>query len=157
MTSLVSELTGADLALWVAKCDPRCVGLTFERRGNHAVGIADGVVCIAIYDGTIQQRIKLRHDYRDVEYYAPHEDWQQGGPIIRRANIGISPPTSPVHRCGGPNAGHGQSKAWTACTWTRGLDGRRSIGMHDTSPLIAAMRCFVRSVYGETVTDEVSC
>lgn len=72
----------------------------------------------------------------------PCENWQQAGPIIERENIQLGPPTGPVHRNPG---GNGQSGVWSACTWHRGVNGRRAIAHHETSPLIAAMRCFVKS------------
>lgn len=80
--------------------------------------------------------------------------WELAGEIIKRENIQISPPTSPVHRYGGPNAGNGQSGVWSACTWHRGTNGRRAIGHDENSPLIAAMRCFVTSKFGDEVSDE---
>lgn len=88
-------------------------------------------------------------------FYQPSALWITGGPIIQRENIQISPPTSPVHRYGGPNAGNGQSGSWSACTWHRGVDGRRAIAHDEKSALVAAMRCYVRSKFGETVTEEV--
>lgn len=138
MTRPVSELTGADLALCVARAE----GLDAEVRSYE---MADG-----------------RHYYCNVRTltrnypFSPHEDWAQGGPIIKRHNISLHPPTSPVHRCGGLNAGAGQSGVWTATTWTKGANGRRAVGMDDHSPLVAAMRCYVRFVFGDTVQDEVT-
>ncbi len=88
----------------------------------------------------------------DKRHWNPAQDWDQAGRIIYEANIQLSPPTSPVHRNGGPNAGNGQSGMWSACTWHRGVSGRRAFGWHDTSPLIAAMRCFVELKLGRNYT-----
>jgi hypothetical protein len=131
MTRLVAELTGADLALWVA----RAAKLEWPR-------IAFDICRVGPLTAPLD--------------FTPHEDWKQGGPIIERANISLHPPTSPVHRSGGPNAGAGQSGVWSACTWTRGANGKRAFGMDDRSPLVAAMRCYVRYVYGNAVPDEVA-
>jgi hypothetical protein len=83
--------------------------------------------------------------------YYPSYDWSLAGPIIDRENIGISPPTSRVHRNGGNSAGWGPSGYWSATTWHKGANGRRSIALHESSALIAAMRCYVESKLGETV------
>lgn len=80
-------------------------------------------------------------------------DWAHGGPIIERENIHLSPPTSRVHRHGGPNAGWGASGVWSACTWHKGANGRRSIAHHETSALVAAMCCYVVSKFGDEVSD----
>lgn len=84
-------------------------------------------------------------------HYYPSTDWAIAGPIIDRENIGISPPTSRVHRNGGNSPGWGPSGYWSATTWHAGANGRRSIMLHETSVLIAAMRCFVHSKLGEHV------
>lgn len=71
------------------------------------------------------------------------QGWSMIGPIMTRNNIALQPPTSPVHRNGGPKAGNGTSDDWSACTWHRGVNGRRAIGHHESDPLIAVMRCYV--------------
>jgi hypothetical protein len=101
------------------------------------------------------QGVSVKNWAKDGAFYQPSALWITGGPIIERENIQISPPTSPVHRCGGPNAGNGQSGVWSACTWNRGVDGRRAIAHDENSALIAAMRCYVRLKFGEIVSDEV--
>lgn len=83
--------------------------------------------------------------------FLPSRSWTQGGPIIQRENIGISPPTSRVHRNGGNSPGWGPSGYWSATTWHAGANGRRSIALHETEPLLAAMRCYVHSKFGEEV------
>lgn len=71
------------------------------------------------------------------------EDWQHGGPLIERFGISIEPPSSPVHRNGGPNSGWGEAGLWTASTYRpRKGDGHRPFAYGDT-PLQAAMRCVV--------------
>lgn len=90
--------------------------------------------------------------------YSPSTYWAIAGPIIDRENIGISPPTSRVHRNGGNSPGWGPSGYWSATTWHAGVNGRRSIMLHETSVLIAAMRCFVHSKLGESakIPEELS-
>lgn len=86
-----------------------------------------------------------------AKYFEPSKNWGHGGPIIQRENIGISPPTSRVHRHGGNSPGWGPSGVWTATTWHAGVNGRRAIAWHETEPLVAAMRCYVASKLGDTV------
>lgn len=70
MSRLVSELTGADLALWVA----RAVG--------NEVDAGDGVFDDVGYVG---------HIGGSIQPYAPHEDWAQGGPLLEQFAIGFHP------------------------------------------------------------------
>lgn len=83
--------------------------------------------------------------------FHPSMSWSDAGPLIEAECIALSPPTSPVHRNGGPNAGNGISGIWGATTWHKGANGRRAIAHHATSPLIAAMRCYVASKLDDTV------
>ena len=64
------------------------------------------------------------------EPYAPSTDWSQGGPIIEREGITICP---------------AHPKGWSAT-----IDDER---WEDdcATPLIAAMRCYVASKFGEEV------
>jgi len=86
-----------------------------------------------------------------AKYFEPSKKWADAGPIIEREQIGISPPGSRVHRNGGNQPGWGRSGTWSACTWHAGVDGKRSVAWHETSPLVAAMRCYIRAKFGETV------
>lgn len=86
--------------------------------------------------------------------FSPSQYWDQGGPKIDRERIQLCPPDQPVHRnygSGVPRNGVQQSGMWTACTWSnRCPDGRRSYAWGETA-LVAAMRCFVRLKFGDTV------
>jgi len=62
--------------------------------------------------------------------FQPSKDWAQGGPIIEREKIVISP--DPQH-------------GWRAMPY---MDLTEFYG---PTPLIAAMRCYVASVLGDTV------
>ena len=68
--------------------------------------------------------------------FAPSTDWAQGGPIIEREGITLICWTNP-----------GQ---WGARLWLE-LDGRESVVFSGTTPLIAAMRCYVASKLGDEV------
>jgi hypothetical protein len=121
-----SELEGAQLALWVARAlnlqpipgQPQGFFYWTDQDGNPASG-----------------------------QFAPQEDWAQGGPIIERERIVISP-------C---------SAGWRAVTdaYLDDLAGDivrtgKSCMEDGPTPLIAAMRAYVASVYGWTVPDEVT-
>lgn len=67
------------------------------------------------------------------EVYAPHEDWTQGGPLLEEYAIGFHPISD----------AEWQAEEHITCCTGRG-----------PTPLIAAMRAFVASKFGETV-DEV--
>jgi hypothetical protein len=83
--------------------------------------------------------------------YSPSTDWALAGPIIDREKIQLDPPSSPVHRSGGPPSGWGESGIWGACTWQKGVTGKRAFAFDPSSPLTAAMRCFVKLKLGDEV------
>ena len=66
-----------------------------------------------------------------VRNYKPSTDWAQGGPIIEREKH-IAPLWEP------------SIQSWYACK-------SKGTGAHPTSPLIAAMRCYVASKLGDEV------
>lgn len=108
----VAELTGADLALWVARA-ARLEGAEIAH-GHCRIGAK----------GTSQRRD-----------FAPHEDWAQGGPLLEAYAIGFEPISD---------------AEWLAEDHITLRSGRGQ------TPLIAAMRALVASVYGDTVPDEVA-
>jgi hypothetical protein len=88
-----------------------------------------------------------------VPPWSPSTDWAQGGPLIEIFQIHLSGPESSVHRNGGPKAGWGPRGTWLATSWKlRGTDGRRGMGYHETSALVAAMRLIVALKGGRTAT-----
>ncbi len=86
----------------------------------------------AALDWAVQQCEGKRKDIDFVwwtdDHYSPSTDWSQGGPIIEREKISL---------------------------WTEGYVYEAKIyGNHEqwgTTPLIAAMRCYVASKLGDTV------
>lgn len=168
-----SELAGALLDYWVARamgyqtdikkikpggdwCDIEMRNVAppdFTISGeNSACDIAMVPNAIREFPAcVIGQKIgRGKHPYRSSWFY-PSKVWDHGGPIIERERIQIGPPTQQVHHNGGPNAGWGESGIWSACTWHKGADGKRAIGHDKDSPLVAAMRCYVRSKFGDEV------
>ncbi len=92
----------------------------------------------------------LRHDERQVvaEFvkahgvdgtYSPSTDWGQGGPIIEREDVSIDP----YHSDG--------FYTWRA---SRDVSDASTRVAYGETALIAAMRCFVASKFGDSVPDE---
>lgn len=82
---------------------------------------------------------------------APSTDWSQGGPLIHKFGVLLSPKESMVHVHGGPNAGWQESGSWGATIFRKG-EHRRKPHSHPDEPLVAAMRCVVGWSLGETVS-----
>ena len=70
--------------------------------------------------------------------YSPSADWSQGGPIIEREGISVEPWSDEV------------KDVWVAFSRFYSSDQERYHGKGPT-PLIAAMRAYVASKYGDTV------
>ena len=73
-----------------------------------------------------------------LPWYAPSTDWVSGGPIIERERITLS--------------------CWSihSTPWKASIEGDTDAGVdlyveHGTTPLIAAMRCYVASKLGDDV------
>ncbi len=137
----VSELQGALLDYWVGRAGGEGVGTMPRDPQTWPVRIQDGICEKA---AAISKEGKPCWWYE----YAPSTDWAQAGPIIYREGITT---TAPCHRY---DVSHSQE--WTAnigsglsphapCHWRTG-----------PTPLIAAMRCYVASKFGEEVPDQES-
>ena len=124
-----SELSGAVLALWVA----RALKMTQPR-------IAFDICRVGAL---------LTPETRD---FAPHEDWSCGGPLIEQQEIGIG-----IIQGIAPHDGT-EAIRWAVTKWhARVLAGDNGgPKMEGPTPLVAAMRALVASVYGDTVPDEVA-
>jgi hypothetical protein len=144
----VADLTGMELDHMVAKFDPRCTGLSFEKRTDHIAGIGDIdgqlVVCVFLHEGNTMTTIRLRRKYPEAQYYSPSTQWNDAGPIIDRERITLDGGDLPSVR------------DWQARTVIRSTSGA-SIApcyrMIAESPLVAAMRAFVASKVGLEILD----
>ncbi|XAE52839.1 DUF2591 domain-containing protein [Burkholderia arboris] len=83
----------------------------------------------------------------DLEHFAPSTDWLHGGPIIARERIAYAQ-ISPYFR-----ASLGAWEAWTDGMVAQGEFSGEAVGYGDTQ-LIAAMRAYVASKFGEEVPSE---
>jgi hypothetical protein len=121
----VSELTGAQLDYWVAKAEG--LNAVIERKfpQRFAFNVGTAPECCWVHGWKIAGE----------QLFAPSEDWAQGGPIIERKKIDI---------IFGENA-------WYVPQWCHGdVDGLIASG---PTPLIAAMRAYVFSKFGDDVED----
>ena len=121
----VSELSGAMLDYWVAKAE----------------GAEDDDLGWRITAQGMQVKSRIL-DWR-MSIYAPHRRWEQAGPIIEREKIAFY-----------PFDGETDDENWHATTPLRPIRHAgdapcwRGIG---PTPLIAAMRAYVASKFGEEV------
>lgn len=133
----VSELSGELLGLWVAKALSYELVSELVQIGEAALG-KRGHVIFYSESGELLVAGKVLHGP-----WRPHEDWAQGGPIIEREGIELV------------LAGHALASAgneWVVPDWLYDeVGGNKAYG---PTPLIAAMRAFVASKYGEEVPDK---
>ena len=91
---------------------------------DYAVALAEG--CVYGLPGTIHA-------------FSPSTNWSQGGPIIARENIVLNP----------------QYPTW-ASTMRHAVSTPNTLSLiyNGPTPLIAAMRCYVASKFGDTINLE---
>jgi hypothetical protein len=107
-------------------------------------------VCNGWKTAKVNGVLMLRHYHPDaahtshcyVEDFGYSTDWVMGGPIIEREGIELLCNTSALQAAAYKDA----NPDWFAC-----LKFKRADHWHGTTPLIAAMRCYVASKLGETV------
>lgn len=137
-----SELTGDDLALWAGRATGR--EYTIDKEKVFAAFSAGTSILTRDADGKL---ILQDPDLPELTVvWRPHEDWAQGGPIIERERITIA-------------AVGKRSLEWFAEVGGAALDTGVEVGCsthcaEDPAPLVAAMRAFVHSKFGDEVPDE---
>ena len=134
----VSELEGAELDYWVAQAEGhkkiRRVGRTYPVSGTRNIVLVDK--WYEPGEGTC-----------DINY-CPSTNWSQGGPIIERMGIDVGL----VISASGEN-----ERKWKATAFGKEYEdseGDNVISIRHQfgpTPLIAAMRAYVASKFGETV------
>jgi len=105
---------------------------------DYWAGIADGLnVEIALSGECL-----LMDDNGDeiCDEYSPSTNWEYGGPIIEREKITIEPNPYGQKQWGACHGPHGKEPTW--------------IWKNAETALIAAMRCFVASKFGDDVPNE---
>lgn len=121
----VIELTGAELALWVARANKT------ETPGNRPLYESGGCLYVESYYGG-----------GEPFQYRPDNWWEHGGPIIEREKINL--------KYNSHMAEFGQQWVARIDSSRHNLSPRYTYGK---TPLIAAMRAYVASVYGECVDE----
>lgn len=123
----VSELTGAKLDYWVAKA--LGLDLDYMVNGVRTCRVPAFINCPA-------------EDAENGDMFAPSTRWDHGGPIIERETIII-----------------GRRGKSFGRVWVSGIGDENGFCIPTDigpTPLIAAMRAFVASKYGEEVPDETA-
>lgn len=133
-----AELTGALLDYYVARSSPQFSDVTFETRDDCIACLTDidgeKFVAAFIHDGNVLKTMRLRRKYQHAICYSPSIDWAQGGALMEKHSIGFQPISD---------------AEWLAEEYITAHTGRGQ------TPLVAAMRAFVSSVFGDEVPDEV--
>ncbi|WP_240690340.1 phage protein NinX family protein [Burkholderia cepacia] len=124
-------MTGALLDFWVARADGYQRGTVGE--GVDAFNGGRGPIVFAISNGMLRVAKK-----EIVSDWAPSVDWTQGGPIIERARIQIVP----------QNVNH---LRWSAYMDEGLRPGKFPVEQYGETLLIAAMRAYVASKFGDEV------
>lgn len=120
MSKRVADLDGAELDYWVAKADGRTARI-------HPKGGAQ-------YQPSGRNRVVWLP-------FRPSTDWADGGPIIERERIFLSPPTH-----------SDKAGLWFAVARAPGTT-KMEVGQFADKPLVAAMRVYVSSKFGDEVPD----
>lgn len=123
-----AELTGAHLDYWVAKAEGFQV-LSTKPGGRSGLLVWDGGALLSV---------------ANEAGYRPSTDWAQGGPIIERESISVG---KRVDMPAGPR----QWDAFIDSTFSP--QGRSPHAWWGSTPLIAAMRAYVASKFGDEVSD----
>ncbi|MFM0243807.1 phage protein NinX family protein [Paraburkholderia sediminicola] len=132
----VSELSGAHLDYWAARAE----GKNHAEDRNWGNAFTSG--------GPNRDRCVISHrNWDSSRFFEPSKNWTHGGPIIERAQIGFTTGFSDGEWCAAVDL--------NAYTHFDGgvLDGKHF--MTGPTPLVAAMRCYIASKFGEEVADEV--
>ena len=126
----VSRLEGAELDYWVA----RALGFNAvicTQQNQETFSRADAVEgCLYIRLGGPETK------------YSPSRRWNEAGPIIEREGITL------IHFVSGDSSSWGAEYGRAHYCDTVGTEWNAA------KPLIAAMRCFVASKFGETVGEQ---
>ena len=99
--------------------------------------------------------ILVGHGDGDLERFAPSTDWAQGGPLIEKYGVLLSPPSSLVHRNFGnfdKRNGYYESGFWGATIFAKERKHRRKAFEHPDQPLVVVMRAIVQFELGEVVS-----
>ena len=133
-----SELTGALLDYWVARADGAGTDTAKMKDGDAWCSIEMVPNAMKPFPACIlgNKVGRGKHPYRSQWFY-PSTVWAHGGPIIEREKIAIDPLTR-----------RREQHDWQAQIWQPYACATAA------APLVAAMRAYVASKFGDEVSDE---
>lgn len=143
-----AELTGALLDYWVARVEPKGGGMRWEQQdrnwiGFGTIGSSPEFACWIVTDATsLHDLAALSAAHPSARFYSPSTNWAQGGPIIEHEMIEL------IHDRDWREDGE-FGRVW------QGHDAGSGYWDGDTA-LIAAMRAYVASKFGDEVSDDDS-
>lgn len=130
------------------------IGPALDWAVAQAVGVEVGVIRPPVIDENNQPALltnKLRWlmSGEPAKFWLPSTDWSQGGPLIAKFGVLLSPPKSMMHVGGGPNAGWRETGRWGSTIFGKDRKHRRACFDHKTEPLVAAMLAIVQFELGD--------
>jgi Protein of unknown function (DUF2591) len=128
----VNDLQGEALDLWAAKAEGYALSESHEEIGQAVLGTGPAVLYWAEV-GNLGLACK-----GGGGYWRPSTDWAQGGPIIERERLTLE-------------AGDRYGDGSTYKAWVRNAGG--FFHAYGATLLVAAMRAYVASKFGEEVPD----
>lgn len=144
----VSELTGELLDRWVANAEVKAGHFTFDREEHDKplITLNEDGSCSTVFN------IAEPHHYGPFRgpgcgNFAPSTDWSYGGPIVERELLRLSEPDPGARHVDSTLDGQWQSMK---ADWKKREYEHHQFG---TTPLLAAMRTYVDSVFGAEVPD----
>lgn len=128
----VSELTGAQLDYWVAKA--------------NAPRKEDCLIPGPAYDPVIMNGRCFTSRSSPYSQFSPSTNWAHGGPIIEREQMDFR------HYCGNLWIAGFDTEPETN-SWGMATGLKMDFEMEGPTPLVAAMRAYVASKFGDEVPD----
>lgn len=123
---------------------------------DWAVAKAEGVAVVTDPNSpSCRQMVEDADSINGWYCYSPSTDWSQGGPLIEKYKVMITPPNDLVHRNFGPfdpRNGWCESGHWGSTIFGKERKYRRAAFSHPDSPLIVAMRAIIQFELGDTVS-----
>lgn len=138
MKHKVSELTGTALDWAVAKAEG--LNLVLDPMGFGQIAPRCRQAGWWVWEDGRKQIIGVKKTTRSQEEgFSPSTDWAQGGPIIEQYQITVTPRSR---------------NDWEARIWSDEIDDFITVGKRGNycrTLLIAAMRCYVASKFGDEI------
>lgn len=154
----VSELQGLALDYAVAEAigwkEPfHGVGdISYWAEERH--GVKEQYLMMEAPDPDEPDEVTEKHHFNHLDTWAPSRFWSQAGPLIKKYNVMLSPPTSAVHRNYGymdKRNGYEEAGFWGTTIFAKDRKHRRAAFHHKDDPLIPAMQAIVQFELGDEI------